>query len=129
MAAGGEDGLICDFAETYHILDWRALPLSLAATLAAGLPAGSRSMRRLQGLSAPPETVLLAAAVDRLTTWLWLHTKDGMAGRNPPASLAARLAGETPGGRPEGVRVFGSKEEFLAAYEAALGPTPQSAAG
>ena len=49
MAAGGGDELICDFAEYYNVLDWRALPLPLAAVLAAGLPEGSRSVRRLAG--------------------------------------------------------------------------------
>lgn len=29
-----EDALICDFAETYHIYDYRSLPLRLVATLA-----------------------------------------------------------------------------------------------
>ncbi|MFQ9761829.1 MAG: hypothetical protein ACLRYE_00775 [Gemmiger formicilis] len=37
MAARFPDELTCDMAETYHALDWRALGLPLAATLAAGL--------------------------------------------------------------------------------------------
>ena len=37
MLNAGEDELVCDFAETYHILDLRALPVPLAATLAWGL--------------------------------------------------------------------------------------------
>ena len=34
MAALAPDELVCDMAETYHVLDWRALGLPLAATLA-----------------------------------------------------------------------------------------------
>lgn len=122
MAAGDGDALVCDFAQTYHILDWRALPLSLAATLAAGLPAGSRSMRRLMGLKAPLETVLLAAISDKLTTWLWWHTEDGRAGRRPPERTAARLVGGAgrEADRDGAARVFASKEDWLAAYEAAI---------
>ena len=36
MAARFPDELTCDMAETYHALDWRALGLPLAATLAMG---------------------------------------------------------------------------------------------
>ncbi|MBO7722484.1 MAG: hypothetical protein J6S27_01735 [Thermoguttaceae bacterium] len=31
MVREDETALICDLAETYHILDWRALPLRTAA--------------------------------------------------------------------------------------------------
>lgn len=122
MAAGDEDALVCDFAQTYHILDWRTLPLALAATLAAGLPEGSRSMRRLLGLNAPLETVLLAQIADRLAVWLWWHTEDGRAGRKPPEPVARGLVvrEERPGAR-EGLRTFASGAEFLAAYNQAIG--------
>ena len=40
MAAQYPEELTCDMAETYHVLDWRALGLPLAATLAAGLRDG-----------------------------------------------------------------------------------------
>ena len=120
MAAGDEDALVCDFAETYHILDWRTLPPMLAATLAAGLPEGSRSMRRALGLRAPLETVLLAQIADRLAVWLWWHTREGQAGRQAPEPIAPRLLTrtETAG---EKVRVFASGEEFMAAYHRAIG--------
>ena len=36
MAARFPEELVCDMAETYHVLNWRALGLPLAATLAAG---------------------------------------------------------------------------------------------
>ena len=43
MAALAPDELVCDMAETYHVLDWRALGLPLAATLAGGLRETSRT--------------------------------------------------------------------------------------
>lgn len=53
------------------MLDWRALPLRLAATLAAGLPETSRSLRKAAGRTVDFETELLAYAADRLTQVLW----------------------------------------------------------
>ena len=37
MIALDQNALICDFAETYGIYNYRALPVSLLATLAVGL--------------------------------------------------------------------------------------------
>ena len=59
MAALAPDELVCDMAETYHVLDWRALPLRLAATLAAGLPETSRSLRKAAGRTVDFETKFL----------------------------------------------------------------------
>lgn len=42
MILTDEDALICDLAETYHVLDYRALPLKTAAALASGLRADAR---------------------------------------------------------------------------------------
>lgn len=41
MVAVGEDLMICDFAQYYH-MDYRELPLEYAGILAYGLPAESR---------------------------------------------------------------------------------------
>ena len=50
-------------AETYHILDYRALPATLLATLVAGL----RENSRIRSGKLRTSTALLAAAVDRLS--------------------------------------------------------------
>lgn len=42
MILTDEDALICDLAETYHVLDYRSLPLLTAATLASGLRSDAR---------------------------------------------------------------------------------------
>jgi len=42
MIATDEDALVCDLAETYHVLDYRMLPLKTAAALASGLRSDAR---------------------------------------------------------------------------------------
>ena len=64
MIAQYEPELICDFAETYHILDYTALPVSLLVTLFSGLGEGSRVQQRLNGERVPLRTLLLAAMVE-----------------------------------------------------------------
>lgn len=66
-----EDALICDFAETYHVLDWRALPVKLAATLACGLRGNSRSVQLLTGSKVTDDQLLLAAVVDTAKVISW----------------------------------------------------------
>ncbi len=77
MVADGEDDLICDFAQTYHILDWRGLPLPLAATLASGLPGDSRCKLRITGAAVPLQTMLLASLTDQVSLMLWRYAKEG----------------------------------------------------
>lgn len=62
-----EDALICDLAETYHIYDYRSLPLKLVATLSAGLRDNSRIKLLAVGAPADLETILLSAIADNLT--------------------------------------------------------------
>ena len=42
MLKKDEEALICDFAETYHIYDYKRLPLTTVAALAVGLRENSR---------------------------------------------------------------------------------------
>ena len=91
MVATGEDDLICDLAEVYHIYDWRSIPVKLAATLAAGLPDNSRSMKRLTGLPCGMDTLLLAAIADRLSLLVCAKTKDAQKGRKKPQMITEGL--------------------------------------
>lgn len=120
MAAGGEDDLICDLAETYHVLDWRGLPLRTAAALAAGLPEDCRCRRRGTGLRVPLRTLLLARIADSAALLVWSRTDDAKKGRNPPALLAEKLV-DRP--RQSNVKVFRSKEDFDRMYQAMTGGT------
>ena len=59
MLAKDRDALICDMAESYGVFDRWALPVTLLATLAAGLRDNSRIMMKRAGLTyIPPEFVL-----------------------------------------------------------------------
>lgn len=112
MAARDEDALICDFAETYHILDYQAIPCRLAAKLAAGLPGGSRIRRSLLNLRVTPEVFLLATCADALRTLVWFQTKDGRKNINRPKSIRAALCGER---EKTELRVYRSGADFDAA--------------
>lgn len=50
MLAADRDALICDLAETYRVLDYRALPVELLATLAAGLRPDARIWQKIAAL-------------------------------------------------------------------------------
>ena len=95
MVSLDEEALICDFAETYHVFDWRSLPVRTAATLAIGLGEDSRIMRKLSGVPVTVETLLLATIADALHILVWQNTKDGTKGRNRPALIAEKLI-QTP---------------------------------
>lgn len=82
--------LTCDFAEIYHVLDWRGLPMRLAATLAAGLREDSRIRMAQEDMRVSMDTLLLSTAVDMLTTIAWYL---GGAGEKP-APLTPLLLGE-----------------------------------
>lgn len=87
----GEDLLICDMAETYHIYDMTAFPLSLVATLAAGLREDSRIKMKLSGLSVNLYQMLAALQIDMLQILAWQNTKDGRKGVNRPKGLYQML--------------------------------------
>ncbi len=96
------------------MLDWRALPVRLAATLAAGLPETSRSLRKAAGRTVDFETELLAYAADRLTQVLWWLHRD----TSKPPSVLADLRGEAD---TSNVQCYASAEEFDAALAALKG--------
>lgn len=118
MAARFPDELTCDMAETYHALDWRALGLPLAATLAAGLRESSRTRMALAGSVSTVDTLLLGAAVDALHLLVWAKTKDGQKGRSRPEPVVNRLLG-TPGQRQ--TTGFSCAAEYEAARARILG--------
>lgn len=112
-----EDALICDFAETYRIYDWRALPLLTAARLACGLKEDSRIIRAFTGQRAATKDILLAAILDRTSLLLWAQTEDAKKNRNRPESVLEKLLGIES--RTKGA-VFADGEEFEKAKEKIL---------
>lgn len=59
MLAKDKDALVCDLAETYHIYDYKELPVKTLAVLASGLRENSRIMMSMRGYTyLAPELVL-----------------------------------------------------------------------
>ena len=114
--------LICDLAETYGIYDMRALPVETLAVLASGLRENSRIKMKMAGAKAGRDTMLLVAAVDRLSWLCWAKTQDGRKGRNRPASIAEALT--EPKNKPaesSKAKGFSTPEEFERAWKAMTG--------
>ena len=116
LLAQDEDALICDLAETYHILDYKSVPVKTLAVLTAGLDEDARSRRKAAGGKAPLRILLPAAILDQLSMLVWMQSKDGQKGINRPKSLVkAMTAGET-----EQVKSFRTADEFQAERERIL---------
>ena len=118
MLDADRNAVICDLAETYGILDYKALPVPLLATLCSGLRETSRIKLRLSGMSVPSDVMLLAAAVDKLAWLVWAQTTDGQKGRNRPESVLEELLGRHS--EPGRLRTFDSPAAFEAARAAIL---------
>ena len=103
-----EDALICDLAETYHILNYKELSPQLVATLSCGLSNDSRIKRKIANRRLTMEETLSAVIVDRLSQILWTKTKDAQHNRNRPKSILDAL--ENPPERK--YKSFSSIEEF-----------------
>ena len=105
-----EDALICDLAETYHIYDYRSLPVKLVATLSAGLRDDSRIKLKATGSPVGLDTVILAAVADNLSMIRAGFSKDGRA---KPYLFTEAIRGET---KPK-VKGFKTATEFEAALK------------
>jgi hypothetical protein len=104
--------LICDFAEYYHIYDYKVLPLEYVSTLFFGLRAESRSKLSLTKQRLPADVLLLAFIADALNTLVWFQSEDGQKGRNRPKSIYDVLTGANGKVTDENVLSFSSAEEF-----------------
>lgn len=104
-------------AETYGILDYKALPAQKLVTLFSGLREGSRTYMALQGMKVPIETQMLAMAVDRLSYLWWSKTKDAEKNRNRPQSITQIILKED---KKDDTLTFTTGEEFTKAREQLL---------
>lgn len=118
MMATDRDALICDLAETYHVLNMTALPVPLLATLAAGLRDNSRIRMRMAKETATQQELLTAAMLDRLTTLCWMQSKDGARGFNRPPSVLAVICGKENTEKSKAARpvAFDSPADFDRAW-------------
>lgn len=107
---------MCDLAEAYGILNYRALPASLLATLAAGLREESRSKTNLSGRKATRTEILLAGAVDRLSTIAWLLSSVCPAEGERPKSVLRAILGETDQNSGNDAIVYDSPEDYEAEW-------------
>lgn len=115
-----EDALICDFAETYHIFDYRSLPARLAATLAAGLRDDSRIKLKAAGVPVGLDTVLLAAIADRVEAFRFGFSKEAEKGKMPPL-LVNQILGEHDKKTKNKTMSFRTADEFEKAYAQIIG--------
>ena len=106
--------MICDFAETYHILNYKELSPGLVATLCVGLRDDSRVKMHIAGIKLTLEQTLLARIVDELTFQSWAKTKDGQKNRNRPKSVLKTILEEKKEDQHE---TFSTPEEFEKAWE------------
>ena len=118
MISTSETDLICDLAETYGVLNYRALPVETLAALSVGLRDDSRIKMRLNGINASTEIQLIAAAVDRLSLLVWAKTKDGIKGRNRPKSIVESI--NNAGKDNSDVMKFNTIEDFEAARKSII---------
>lgn len=113
MIVVDEDALICDFAEVYHVYDWRSLPASYAATLAAGLRGNARIIMKLNNERATFEQLMLASIADFTALAVWQNTVDGHKGENRPQSMLELIL-KSPESKAEEKAGFEEPEEFMA---------------
>lgn len=113
MLSEDEGELTCDFAETYHITDIRALPVPLLATLASGLREDSRIRMKLSGTKITVDQMLQSLVIDRLGRIYWVISGQARAKNPPPESIFDLLRGkkvEEP--EDNGLKVFDSPDDF-----------------
>lgn len=112
MISASEDALICDLAETYHIYDFRSLPVKLVATLSSGLRDNSRIKLILNNEKYTADISLMAMLVDRVA--VIQHTICGI--KESPKLVTEAMFEETEHDivKPS---TFDSPEEFDEWYE------------
>ena len=91
MLATNEDALICDFAETYHIFNYRQYKPKYIATLAVGLRDDSRIKMIINRNKLTFDQYVLVAILDCLKMLVWLNSADAAKGENRPELILDRL--------------------------------------
>lgn len=110
--------MICDLAQTYHVYDYKALPVPLLVTLFCGLGPDSRIARKAAGLPVSLSLLVHAAILDKLASLVHVYEKKGSP---EPRSLLAVLMGVDKGA-DKGMNADAVKAESfdsVADYEAA----------
>ncbi len=107
MIQSDEDNLICDFAETYGIFDYRSLPPLTVAILAIGLRDNSRIKMSVSDVHITLDQALLANIADSLRFIAWTKTKHGR--KYTEKSILKTLMDHK---KKDDYKVFNSVEDF-----------------
>lgn len=106
------DSLECDLAETYHIYDYKELPVIKVALFSVGLRENSRIKMKMRNVDYSFETFILAGILDRLSLMVWQNTKDAVDGKNKPASILSCLMNIEENYQDKDLIIFNSSENF-----------------
>lgn len=106
-----EEALICDFAETYRIYNYKSLPLQMVGTFACGLRADSRIGMRISDSKLTTDQTILALIADNTRMLAWLNSSDGAKGIKRPKSLVEALIGER-NTQESGIETFETGQDF-----------------
>ena len=85
--------MICDLAETYHILNYRELLPELVATLVLGLRDDSRVKMHYSKSKITLNQTLEAIIADNMQFLAWTKTKEAKKGRYKKKSILKLLNG------------------------------------
>lgn len=106
--------MICDLAETYHILNYEELSPELVAVLLIGLRDGSRVKLKLSDSKISYDRMLQAKMVDDLAFIAWSKTKAAQNGEGRPGSILQMILGKQEEKECEG---YISPDEFQEAWQ------------
>ena len=123
MRALDNDALICDFAQYYHIYDFKSLDLKTAAILACGLPKESRIMTIVTGTKIKEEKLIQIAILDTLRAIAYAYTKthsDGKTEMPEFRSVLAELLGSEEQEKTD-MQQFGTADDFKENWKKATG--------
>lgn len=109
MIALDEKALICDFAETYAIYNYRSLPVSLVATLSSGLGINSRIRRKMRDSDYNLEVELIAILIDQINILGWSL---GGAKADKPASVYKMLRNNIESDKAKAFETFNTAEDY-----------------
>ena len=109
LLTDSEDEIICDLAETYHILNYRELSPDLVATLVIGLPDHSRIKKKIAKKTSTLEQELLALIIDLMAISMW--NRSGRKGPKPPSIYKVLSKEDT---EKDELESFDSPEEYEA---------------
>lgn len=118
MLAYDREALICDLAETYHILDYKSVPVEVLSILAAGLRDDSRIKLKMSGFKISLDRLLMARMVDSLALLVWSKTEDAQKGRNKPKMITEALTAQP---KEETVKTYSTPDEFESAWKKITG--------